>query len=139
MRSSRKLWSVFVFVCVPFLLTMLLYFADRAEAQGLIGHSDTVFSDSAHGYPLVKGANDSERLQNWRRLQKTLTGKSEEEIVAALGPGHRSRDGLSIVYQLCQTRRAPGQKRGLAAKILTIELAGGKATAFEIESAHWTN
>lgn len=139
MKSSRK-QSSDIFLSATFLIpAMLLYSAKIAEAQGLRGQSDHVFSESAHGYPLVKGSNDKERLENWRRLEKTLTGKSEEEIVAALGPGHRDREGRSIIYQLCRTRRAPGQKRGLGAKILTIELTAGKATSFEIESAHWTN
>lgn len=139
MKSSRKQSSDICLAAAFLILATLLYSAKMAEAQGLRGPSDNVFSDSAHGYPLIKGSNDRERLQNWRRLEKMLTGKSEKEIVAVLGPGHRDREGRTIIYQLCQTRRTPGQKRGLGAKILTIELTDGKATSFEIESAHWTN
>lgn len=124
-------------------LVLLLSLLD-AHAQGLPGQKavpdgDNIYACGAHGYPLVRGDNDAERMHNWRKLEKRLTGLSEKEIVAALGPAHITADGTSITYQLCRTRRAPGQKRGLGAKILTIEMHDGRARSFEIESAHWSN
>ncbi len=133
------------FLALTCSLTLALLFSlSYAHAQGLPGQKaapagDNVYSRGAHGYPLVRGDNDAERMHNWRKLEKRLIGLSEKEIVAALGPAHITADGRSITYQLCQTRRAPGQKRGLGAKILTIEMHEGRARSFEIESAHWSN